>query len=151
MDTTYKSLISFNITNSRCHDSQVDPVILRASHRVRKYSCYVMDKAYDSERIHRLIHEDLQCQSMIPVRYWYASYVSGKYRQIKASSFNVKICHRRNMAKSVLSILKRLFGETLYSRSHRQQVKEIKLKCIIFLINYFLKINGCSIFLEDFP
>jgi hypothetical protein len=53
VDTTYKSLISFNITNSRCHDSQVDPVILRASHRVRKYSCYVIDKAYDSERIHR--------------------------------------------------------------------------------------------------
>ena len=29
-----------------------------------------MDKAYDSERIHQLIHEDLQSQSLIPIRDW---------------------------------------------------------------------------------
>jgi len=139
VDTTYKSLLSFNITNSRCHDSQIAPIILRASHRVRKSTCYVMDKAYDSERIHQLIHEDLKSQSMIPIRDWHASYVSGKYRQIMASSFDFKIYRRRNMAETVFSILKRLFGETLYSRSHRQQVKEIKLKCIIFSIDRFLK------------
>ena len=139
VDSTYKSLLSFNITNSRCHDSQIAPIILRASHRVRKSTCYVMDKAYDSERIHQLIHEDLKSQSMIPIRDWHASYVSGKYRQIMASSFDFKIYRRRNMAETVFSILKRLFGETLYSRSHRQQVKEIKLKCIIFSIDRFLK------------
>jgi len=131
--------LSFNITNSRCHDSQIAPIILRASLRVRKSTCYVMDKAYDSERIHQLIHEDLKSQSMIPIRDWHASYVSGKYRQIMASSFDFKIYRRRNMAETVFSILKRLFGETLYSRSHRQQVKEIKLKCIIFSIDRFLK------------
>jgi len=139
VDTTYKSLLSFNITNSRCHDSRIAPIILRASHLVRKSPCYVMDKAYDSERIHQLIHEDLKSQSMIPIRDLHASYVSGKYRQIMASSFDFKIYRRSNMAETVFSILKRLFGETLFSRSHRQQVKEIKLKCIIFSIDRFLK------------
>jgi hypothetical protein len=52
VDTTYKSFLSSNITNSRCHDTQIAPIILRASHRVRKSTCYVLDKAYDSERIH---------------------------------------------------------------------------------------------------
>jgi len=98
-----------------------------------------MDKGYDSERIHQLIHEDLGSQSMIPIRDWNASYVSGKYRQIIDSSFDVKTYGRRNMAETVFSILKRLFGETLHSRSYRQQVKEIKLKCIIFSIDRFLK------------
>jgi len=28
----------------------------------------MMDKGYDSERIHQLIHEDLESQSMIPIR-----------------------------------------------------------------------------------
>jgi len=98
-----------------------------------------MDKAYDSERIHQLIYEDLKSQSMIPIRDWHASYVSGKYRQIMASSFDFKIYRCRNMADTLFSILKRLFGETLYSRSHRKQVKEIKLKCIIFSIDCFLK------------
>jgi hypothetical protein len=36
----------------------------------------MMDKGYDSERIHQLIHEDLESQSMIPIRNWHASYVS---------------------------------------------------------------------------
>lgn len=98
-----------------------------------------MDKAYDSERIHQLIHEDLESQSMIPVRDWHASYVTGKYRQIMGSSFDIKIYGRRNMAETVFSILKRLFGETLYSRSHRPLVKEIKLKCIIYSLDRFLK------------
>jgi hypothetical protein len=125
VDTTYKCLLSFNITNSRCHDSQIAPIILRASHRVRKSIWYVLDKAYDTERIHQFIHEDLKSQSMIPILDWHASYVSGKYRQIMASSFDFKIYHCRNMAEMVFSILKRLFGETLFSRSHRQQVKEM--------------------------
>jgi hypothetical protein len=67
----------------------------------------------------------LKSQSIIPIRDWHASYVSGKYRQIIASSFDFKIYHCRNMAETVFSILKRLFGETLFSRSHRQQVKEM--------------------------
>jgi hypothetical protein len=139
VNTTYKSLLSFHVTNSRCHDSQIAPIVLRASHRVKKSTCYVMDKAYDSERIHQLIHEELESQSMIPIRDWHASYVSGKYRQIMANSFDVKTYRRRNMAETVFSILKRLFGETIYSRSYRQQVKEIKLKCIIFSLDRFLK------------
>ena len=98
-----------------------------------------MDKGYDSERIHQLIHEDLESQSMIPIRDWHASYVSGKYRQIMATSFNVTTYGRRNMAETVFSLLKRLFGETIYSRSYRQQVKEIKLKCIVFSLDRFLK------------
>jgi hypothetical protein len=98
-----------------------------------------MDKAFDSEKIHQTIHEELGSQSMIPIRDWHASYVSGKYRQIMATSFDGKIYGQRNMAETVFSILKRLFGETIYSRSYRQQVKEIKLKCIIFSIVRFLK------------
>lgn len=98
-----------------------------------------MDKGYDSERIHQLIHENLKSQSMIPIRDWHASYVSGKYRQSMATSFDSTTYGRRNMAETVFSILKRLFGEIIYSRSYRQQVKEIKLKCIIFSIDRFLK------------
>jgi len=139
VDSDHISLLSFHVTRSRCHDARIAPIILRASHRMKKSKYYVMDKAYDSEQIHQTIHEDLESQSMIPIRDWHASYVSGKYRQIMASSLNKKIYGRRNMAETVFSILKRRFGETLHSRSFRQQVKEIKLKCIIFSIDRFLK------------
>ncbi|WP_052292224.1 hypothetical protein [Methanosphaerula palustris] len=98
-----------------------------------------MDKGYDSERIHLLIHEDLRAQSMIPIRDWHASFISGKYLQIMDRHFETKIYRRRNIAETFFSILKRLFGETIYSRSHQQQVKEIKLKCINFSIDRFIK------------
>ena len=68
VDSDLIPLLSFLVTNSRCHDSQVAPIILRASHRVKKTKCYVMDKGYDSERIHKFIHEDLKSQSMILIR-----------------------------------------------------------------------------------
>jgi len=115
VDSDPISLLAFHVTKSRRHDSQIAPIVLRASNRVKKSRCYVMDKGYDSERIHLLIHEDLESQSMIPIRDWHASYVSGKYRQVMATSFNTKTYGRRNMAEKVFSILKRLFGETIYS------------------------------------
>lgn len=139
VDTDHISLLAFHITKSRRHDSQIAPIVLRASNRVKKSRCYVMDKGYDSERIHQLIHEDLRSQSMIPIRDWHPSYISGKYRQIMDRHFETKIYGRRNIAETVFSILKRPFRETIYSRSHRQQVKEIKLKCIIFSIDRFIK------------
>lgn len=59
------------------------------------------------------------------------------------SSFNAKTYGSRNMAETVFfDLLKSLFEETLYSRSYRQQVKEIKLKCINFFIDRFLKITA---------
>ncbi len=85
VDSDHISLLAFHVTKSRRHDSQIAPIVLRASNRVKKSRCYVMDKGYDSERIHQLIHEDLESQSMIPIRDWHASYVSGKYRQIMAT------------------------------------------------------------------
>jgi len=135
VDSDHITLLAVHVTKIRRRYSQIAPIVIRASYRVKKSKFYVMDKGYDSERI----HGDLGSQPRIPIRDWHASYVSGKYRQIMATTFDTKIYGRRNMAQSIFSILKRLFGETLHSRSYRQQVKEIQLKCIIFSIDRFLK------------
>ena len=98
-----------------------------------------MDKGYDSKRIHKLIHDELKSQSMIPIRPWHESYVSGKYLQIMASSFNAKTYGRRNAVERVFRSWKDSSVRQIYSWPYRQQVKEIKLKCIIFSIDRFLK------------
>jgi len=79
-----------------------------------------MDKGYDSERIHQLIHKDLESQSLIPIRVTGTQIMS--LENIDRSwqpSFNTKTYGRWNVAETVFSILKRLFGETIYSRSYR--------------------------------
>jgi hypothetical protein len=35
---------------------------------MRKSDCYVMDKGYDSEKIHSIIRDEIKADSIIPVR-----------------------------------------------------------------------------------
>jgi hypothetical protein len=69
-----------------------------------------MDKGYDSEDIHKLIHDTLDSGSLIPVRN--RKRISGYYRRRLALSFDEEKYHQRNKV------------ETL-------QIKEIKIKVIL--------------------
>jgi hypothetical protein len=40
-----------------------------------------MDKGYDSEKIHSLIHDEFGAESIIPVRLWGDKIPNGKYRR----------------------------------------------------------------------
>jgi len=139
VNTDNLSILAVKTTNSRCHDSQVAPQILRASHQMKKADCYVMDKAYDSESIHSFIHLTLNSDAVIPLRNWNASYVSGTYRQKMAFEFDYETYHQRNKVETVFSVIKRKFGEKINARKYYTKLKEIKLKCIVYQLDLFLK------------
>ncbi len=42
--------------------------LIRQSNQSRKSECYVMDKEYDSEKVHALIREEIKTDSIIPLR-----------------------------------------------------------------------------------
>ena len=42
---------------------------------------------------------------------------------------------RRNIVETIISVIKRKFGETLRARKLRNQVKEVKVKLIVYNIN----------------
>jgi len=100
---------------------------------------YVLDKAYDSETIHRQIRVNLKATSLIPIRYWHAEYVGGRYRKEMANNFDRAIYGERNLVETVFSVVKRRFGGYVRGMQFRDQVKEIKLKCIAYSLNRFLK------------
>lgn len=54
--------------------------------RLRKSECYVIDKGYDSEKIHALIREEIKADSIIPLRVRKWKKIKGKYRKV-ASEF----------------------------------------------------------------
>jgi SOS response regulatory protein OraA/RecX len=58
--------------------SQISTTLIRQSNRKRKSQCYVMDKGYDSEKIHALIREKVKAESIIPVRERKRKKVKGK-------------------------------------------------------------------------
>jgi hypothetical protein len=119
-------------------------------HRSRHSDLYVMDKGYDSEEIHELIHGTLNSCSLIPVRNRKRKRISGFYRRRIALLFDEEKYHQRNKVESVFSVLKRKFGEALKARKYRLKVKEIKIKVILYNISKMISTLSSLILFEDF-
>jgi transposase len=63
------------------------------------------------------------------------------------TDFDKKRYFQRNKVETVFSVMKRQFGDEISARLFRSQVKEVKIKCIVYSIDRFLKIQ--RIFMVD--
>jgi len=106
-----------------------------SSNKSRKSEFYVMDKRYDSEKLHALMREEIKANSIIPLRVRKRKKIKGKYRKQLHLSFDKITYNRRNIAETIISVVKRKFGETLRARKLRNQVKEVKVKLIVYNVN----------------
>ena len=94
-----------------------------------------MDKGYDSEKIHVLIREEIKAESIVPLRVRKRKKIKGKYRKLLYLTFDKIRYNKRNIAETTFSVVKRKFGEVLRARKFYNQVKEIKIKLIVYNIN----------------
>lgn len=145
-DTEQKVITGFITSKSRVHDTRHAEKLLRQCHRTRKSDCYVMDKGYDSEEIHRLIREELHANSVIPIRSWKNEIVGGTYRQEMAHRFNNIVYPRRQIVENKFSVLKRKFSGDLKARKFLIQTKEIANKMIVCNIHRFLQFLFAKVF-----
>ena len=146
VDTEQQVITGFVASNSRVHDTRHAGKLLRQCHNIRKSDCYVMDKGYDSEAIHRLIRESLHADSVIPVRSWNNVIIGGRFRQEMATQFNHVVYPRRQLVETKFSVLKRKFGGDLKARRFLIQKKEIALKLIVGNIHRFLQFLVIEVF-----
>jgi hypothetical protein len=135
VDTDRQIIMGFKISQQPVHDIPHAEKLLIQCHRTRKSDTYVLDKGYDSEDIHRLIRDDLNSYSLIPVRHRKRKRISGYYRRELARSLDLTLYHRRNLVETVFSVLKRKFGESLKARKFQSQIKELKIKLILYNIS----------------
>jgi len=131
VDTHKQVILCVKISQHPVHDVNHATPLLRQCQRVRKTACYVMDKGYDAERLHRQIQEEIGADSVIPVRTWKGRVRSGIYRQEMYTDFDQERYRERNKVETAFSVLKRRFGEELKARKYWYQVKEIKSKVIL--------------------
>jgi len=150
VDTDLQVITGLKISQHPVHDVIHAKKLLLQCHRNRQSDLYLMDKGYDSEEIHRLIHEVLDSDSLIPVRNRKRKRISGYYRSALARSFNERTYHQRNKVETVFSVIKRKFGESLKARKYRLQVKEIKLKIILYNISRVISSLSLLVFIEEF-
>jgi hypothetical protein len=140
VDTDKKVILGWKISQKTDHDVKHAKTLIRQSNKLRKSECYVMDKGYDSEEIHVLIREEIKADSIIPLRVRKRKKINGKYRKQLQIEFDKITYNRRNIVETIISVviisvLKRKFGETLRARKLRNQVKEVKVKLIVYSID----------------
>jgi hypothetical protein len=132
VDTEQQIITGFMISNNRVHESRHALVLLKKCHSLRKSECYVMDRGYDSEKMHKLIRESLNADSVIPTRAWKnTANIWGKYRKEMTDNFDFLRYRKRVLVETKFSVLKRRFGADLKSRSFQIQKKEISCKIIL--------------------
>jgi transposase len=150
VDTDRQIITGLKISKHPVHDIPHAKKLLRQCHRVRHSDLYVMDKGYDSEEIHELIRDTLKSCSLIPVRNRKRKRISGYYRRQIALAFDQQKYHQRNKVETVFSVLKRKFGESLKARKYRLQVKEIKIKVILYNLSRMISTFSMLFHLEVF-
>ncbi|MDD1677819.1 MAG: transposase [Methanomicrobiales archaeon] len=109
-----------------------------------------MDKGYDAEGLHELVREDLKAYSLIPVRDRKRKRIGGRYRRELSREFDERTYHRRNLIEMAFSVLKRRFGESLKARKYRYQVKEIKIKILIYNLDRWINRKMLVVLIEEF-
>jgi hypothetical protein len=139
VDTDQQVITGFIASKSRVHDTRHAARLLRQCHKIRRSECYVMDRGYDSEAIHRQIREDLNADSIIPIRSWNNEVIGGTYRQEMALRFDDVRYRRRQLVENMFSVLKRKFCGDLKARRFSIQMKEIAGKMIVCNIHRFLQ------------
>lgn len=88
----------------------------------------VMDKLYDSEKLHRFLRER-GTFSIIPVK---KNWAKGQYRKQLKNCFDYHQYWQRNIIESLFSALKRLFGNQLSGLTARTQRAEIYMRLIAY-------------------
>ncbi len=95
----------------------------------------VADKGYDNEANHEFVREELDAVSIIPARYedvpvWRTH---GIYRKQMKRRFYTRLYHQRNKNETILSVIKRMFGEHIVSRLVEMQNGELMFKAIAYM------------------
>lgn len=94
----------------------------------------LMDKLYDSEKLHRYLR-DIGIFSIAPVK---KNWAKGQLRKQLKDCFDYSLYWQRNLIESLFSALKRLFGNHLRGLTARLQRAEIYCRLIAYNLGYCL-------------
>jgi len=142
-DVLQQIVCSIKIRRAPTRHDNIDfsPMITKIS-KIKSLSVVVADKAYDSEDNHVLVREKLHALSIMPPRYeqipvWKTR---GKYRKKMKREYNKILYNQRNKDETIVSVIKRLFGEHITSTLVRMQNRELTFRCIAYNTHRMVKL-----------
>ena len=116
------------------HDNiDFKPIITRIA-EILPLSVVTADKGYDSEDNHLFVRDGLHAFSVIPARYEHVPIwrTHGTYRKQIKRGYPKVLYNQRNKDETIMSVIKRLFGEHLMSRLTRTQNRELSFRCTTY-------------------
>jgi hypothetical protein len=144
VDVLKQIICNIKIRRAPTRHDNIDfkPIVTRIS-KIKPLSVVIADKAYDSEDNHVLVREKLNGFSVIPSRYekdvpvWRTH---GRYRKDMKRGYNKVLYNQRNKDETIVSVIKRLFGEYITSRLIRMQNRELTFRCIAYNVHRMVKL-----------
>ena len=134
-DVLQQIICSIKIRRAPTRHDNMDfrPIITRIA-EILPLSVVTADKGYDSEDNHFLIRDGLHALSIIPARYEHVPIwrTHGVYRKQMKHGYSKLLYNHRNKDETIVSVIKRLFGEHIMSRLTRTQNRELSFRCITY-------------------
>ena len=142
-DVLKQIICNIKLRRARTRHDNIDfrLVITRVS-KIKPLSVVVADKGYDSEDNHVLVREKLNGFSVIPSRYEHVPVwkTRGRYRKEMKRGYSKILYNQRNKEETIVSVIKRLFGEHISSRLIRMQNRELTFRCITYNLHRMLNL-----------
>jgi hypothetical protein len=134
-DVLQQIICTIKIRRAPTRHDNIDfrPLITKTS-EILPLSVVIGDKAYDSEVNHILVRDILHALSVIPARYEHVPIrnTHGKYRKLMKHGYSKSLYSQRNKDETIVSVIKRLFGEHVTSRLVKTQNRELSFRCIAY-------------------
>jgi DDE family transposase len=151
-DVLQQIICTIKIRRAPTRHDNIDfrPIITRTS-EILPLSVVTGDKGYDSEENHVMVRELLHGFSIIPARYervpkW-RTY--GRYRKQMKRGYSKILYDQRNKDETIISVIKRLFGEHVTSRLVRTQNRELSFRCIAYNTHRLTNLTIITWFLQS--
>jgi len=146
-----KTILAADTVNTRTADiTRLNVIVDKLRESNMPISHVLADKGYDSEHAHRYIRENLNAESIIPVRDM-AEYaragskerpVSGFYRGRMKFFFDHETYNMRSIVETVNSMIKGVLGEILDGRNEETRHSETMFRCIVHNFRVGLEIRS---------
>ncbi len=149
VDVDKQVVITNKSRKDKGHDNLDFIPLIGKTSKVMKIRTVIADKGYDSEANHKFVRKVLKAGTVIPVRER-PGRVNGRFRKEMARGFDAETYKKRQVIETVFFVMKRMFGDTVYSRTLRQQKKELKIVCITYNLYRYAKSCCCLITQEGF-
>ena len=135
-DVKTKLITAISLKRKKRNENVAVPSLMRKISKSGKVSTYLGDKLYDSEKNHELAEKHgarfiapLKRKN-VPIRRR-----KGIHRKQLAKNFPQKLYNKRSAIEGVFSVIKRKFGQMIYSKKYKTQKNKILFRTVAYNID----------------